>query len=155
MSGTSMAAPHVSGAAAVLASTGEYTPAEIKSTLVAKGNTGYTLEADDPDGIQEPLLDLSNMTVFAPKMVSSESPIQITNALGYTESGYQYTELTWTDSGLETEIYRDGVEVWLAVAGETTCIDGTGEKGAGMHFYWVCQTDIQTICSNVVIVDTY
>ena len=157
MSGTSMAAPHVSGAAAILASTGEYAPAEIKSALLAAGNTGYTLEEDDPDGIQEPLLDLSNMTVFAPKMVSSESPIQITNALGYTDSGYQYTDLTWdgTNLTLNTDIYRDGKSVWLAAAGETTYTDGTGEKGAGMHYYWVCQTGRQTICSGVVMVDTY
>ena len=42
MSGTSMAAPHVSGAAAILASTGDYTPAEIKSILDETGNEGYT-----------------------------------------------------------------------------------------------------------------
>ena len=157
MSGTSMAAPHVSGAAAVLASTGEYTPAEIKSTLVAEGNTGYTLEEDDPDGIQEPLLDLSNMTFFAPKMVSSESPIQITNALGYTDSGYQKTDLEWTGTSEEfgTDIYRDGAWVHQVDAGTTAYTDETGEKGSGMHFYWVCQTGSQTICSNVVMVDTY
>jgi subtilisin family serine protease len=158
MSGTSMAAPLVSGAAAILASTGEYsTPAEIKLTLQETGNKGYTMEEDDPDGIQESLLGLSNMTVFAPKMVSSEPPIQITNALGYTDSGYQYTDLTWggTNLTLNTDIYRDGESVWLAAAGETTYTDGTGEKGTGMHFYWVCQTGSQTVCSNVVMVDTY
>jgi subtilisin family serine protease len=154
MSGTSMAAPHVSGAAAVLASTGKYTPAEIKSILVEEGNLGYEPEEDMLDGIKERLLDLSNMTVFDPKMVSSEPPLHL-EAEGYTSSGQQYTDLTWTDTGLETQIYRDGSWVDSAAAGEITYTDRTGEKGAGMHFYWVCQTGSQTICSNVVMVDTY
>ena len=60
MSGTSMAAPHVSGAAAILASTGDYTPAGIKSKLDGNGEHGLYDGRDDPDGIQEPLLDLSD-----------------------------------------------------------------------------------------------
>ena len=62
MSGTSMAAPHVAGAAAILASTGGYTPATIKSTLTFEGN--YLWVDNLPDGIREPLLDLSNESGF-------------------------------------------------------------------------------------------
>jgi len=155
MSGTSMAAPHVSGAAAILASTGEYTPAEIKSKLGETGNEGYTGD-EDRDGEKEPLLDLSRVGIFAPVMVLSDSPIDL-EANGYTVSGYQHTDLSWTGTNpdLDTVIYRDG-EYIDSVAGGVTFefpyTDEVGLRGAGMHFYWACQTDIQTICSNVVVV---
>lgn len=67
ISGTSMASPHVAGAAAILAS---YMPTNnradvfaIRSTLVSEGNFNWT--DDSGDGIKEPLLDLSDSNVFA------------------------------------------------------------------------------------------
>jgi subtilisin family serine protease len=151
-SGTSMATPHVSGAAAILASMADRTPAAIKAELTGAGN--YDWSDDSPDGIQEPLLDVSNVEVFDPRMIPSVSPIQLT-AVGYAISGYQHTSLTWTgtESALGTDIYRDGTYAGSAAAGETGYTDPVGEKGAGMHFYWVCQTGAeQTTCSNIVIV---
>lgn len=67
-SGTSMASPHVAGAAALLAASGSYTPSGIRSTLISEGNTGWT--DDSGDGIQEPLLDVSDATVFNPALVA-------------------------------------------------------------------------------------
>jgi subtilisin family serine protease len=151
-SGTSMATPHVSGAAAILASMADKTPAAIKTELTGAGNDNWVDDA--PDGIKEPLLDVSDEDVFAPSMIPSVSPIQLT-AVGYAIGGYQHTDLTWTDAdtGLVTDIYRDGDKVHSAAAGETEYTDPVGEKGAGMHFYWVCQTGAeQTTCSNIVIV---
>lgn len=68
ISGTSMASPHVAGAAAILAS--RFNPANrndvlaIRSTIVSEGNFNWT--DDSGDGIKEPLLDLSDTTIFAP-----------------------------------------------------------------------------------------
>ncbi|MDX1624032.1 MAG: S8 family serine peptidase [Gemmatimonadota bacterium] len=67
-SGTSMASPHVAGAAALLAASGTTDPATIRSTLVSTGNLDWT--DDSGDGIQEPLLDVSDATVFDPATVA-------------------------------------------------------------------------------------
>ena len=69
MSGTSMASPHVAGAAALLASVSKPTSRSqalaIRSTIAQKGNSGWT--DDGPDGQREPLLDVSS---FVPVLVA-------------------------------------------------------------------------------------
>ena len=97
-SGTSMAAPHVAGAAALLASVRHPANgadvAAIKSTLIANGN--YDWIDTSGDGIQEPLLDLSNQAVFAPAMVAgSEAPAG--PSASFTHS-CTYLSCTFTDT---------------------------------------------------------
>jgi subtilisin family serine protease len=70
ISGTSMASPHVAGAAAVIiATSGKPTTRtgvlNVRSTLINTGNYNWT--DDSGDGIKEPLLDMSNTTVYNPK----------------------------------------------------------------------------------------
>ena len=63
LSGTSMSAPHVTGAAALLTvERSDLTPDGVQAELVRRGTYDYTWESattwtgGDPDGIKEPLL---------------------------------------------------------------------------------------------------
>lgn len=60
-SGTSMASPHVAGGAALVkAANPGYSPAQVGSALRSSGSYNWNA-ADDPDGIKEPLLDISGL----------------------------------------------------------------------------------------------
>ena len=59
ISGTSMASPHVAGGAALYkANNPTATPAQVKAALRSAGTTNWN-NSDDPDGIKEPLLNVS------------------------------------------------------------------------------------------------
>jgi subtilisin len=58
ISGTSMASPHVAGTAALYtANNPTASPAQVKSALQSAGNLNWTWPSQDPDGIQERLIN--------------------------------------------------------------------------------------------------
>jgi subtilisin len=149
-SGTSMAAPHVTGAAALLASTGLYaSPAYIKAQLLASGNLDWIDDA--PDGIQEPLLDVSDTDVFAPVMISTNFPISL-SILGYKVTAKQVADLSWSSAiGDFVDIYRDGVFM-LTTLNNGFYTDNIGIKGSGFHSYRICEEASTSICSPTVVI---
>jgi PKD repeat protein len=67
-----MASPHVAGALALLASANNPGDATDVTSLYnqVKGAGNFVWTDDSPDGITEPLLDVSNTTLFAPVLVA-------------------------------------------------------------------------------------
>lgn len=61
ISGTSMASPHVAGAAALYKSANPTaTPANVKAALIGSGSNDWD-SSQDPDGLKEPLLDITGL----------------------------------------------------------------------------------------------
>jgi subtilisin family serine protease len=109
-SGTSMAAPHVAGSAAVLAiqmpTTSKADVEAIRNTLRSTGNFGWTDTSGD--GIQEPLLDVSSNTfsVLPPACDSlSQSRIKIGDMNGDGKADiFRFTEVP--DAIGEAQVWR-------------------------------------------------
>jgi subtilisin family serine protease len=173
ISGTSMASPHVAGAAALLRASGVGTPAQVRTTLLARGNFIWT--DDSGDGVTEPLLDVSSATTFEPVMVAGAPPAPgetpppdetpppettppeaITlSATPYKVKGVQHVTLLWSGATSATvDVYRDGDTIAPSVPSDVsgaTYDDNIGEKGGGSYVYRVCEATTST-CSGAVTV---
>ena len=156
ISGTSMASPHAAGAAALLAATGTYTPDQVRDTLMKEGNSLWTDQSDD--GEKEPLLDVSDSAVFAPRTVSGtdgggstepppgDTAISLT-ATGSKSKGVQQADLAWTGgTSTSVDVHRNDVKV-ATTANDGDYTDAIGQKGGGTYTYKVCEAGTAT-CSN-------
>jgi subtilisin family serine protease len=90
INGTSMAAPHVAGALSLLASNGfARTYAGVSglyATVLAEGSSDWV--DDSGDGVAEPLLAVSDATVFAPRFVGEQPPnVAPTASFSYSCTG--------------------------------------------------------------------
>lgn len=160
MNGTSMAAPHVAGVAAlVLSSYATYTPAQVRNVLVS----GATTDIVKSQGTGSPNLLLTNLftadtsspppadTTTPPKDTVTTPPVA-TPALAVTrqvQRNSNNAKLAWSGvSGSSTEVWRNGVRVL------TTANDGNHDDkklARGTYSYRVCTVGA-TACSPTVSV---
>lgn len=146
-SGTSMASPHAAGAAALLASMSKPTD---KTQALAVGTTlrnagNYNWTDDSGDGIKEPLLDVSNTTVFNPVLVAGTG-----GGGGGGGGGGEQGTMTASVSGSATGTNRN----WTATA-TATVLDQNSQPlgGAVVTATWnggaaaTCTTGTNGTCS--------
>jgi subtilisin family serine protease len=146
-SGTSMASPHVAGAAAVLATIsnpGSKKDVEtIRETLIKAGNTGWL--DNSGDGVLEPLLDVSNEATFAltraPK-VSTEIATSIkakeatlNGAInpGGLSTSYRFEYGKTTSYGTSVPVPNENVGSGTKTIGKSKTISGL-EESTTYHF---------------------
>jgi subtilisin family serine protease len=131
--GTSMASPHVAGAAAILASKANPEDLEdveaIRETIVSEGSAGWT--DTSPDGVKEPLLDVADEVSFdAHDGVVLTQPATIASA---------------SEATLHGEVNAGGLETSYRFEYGTTTSYGTkvpkpdGAAGAGSEYGVVSQ----------------
>jgi subtilisin family serine protease len=147
ISGTSMATPHVAGAAALyLSEHSGASPSQVKSELQKAGNFNW-LNSGDPDGSHETLLNVDALSGEVPPPPPPPSGSFTLQASGYKVKGRQQVDLTWAGANAEVDVFRNGTVVSRATPNDGAYTDAIGIKGGGSYTYKVCETGT-ALCSN-------
>jgi subtilisin family serine protease len=161
ISGTSMASPHVAGAAALyLQGNPSASPATVRNALVNNGTTGKVTSAGtgSPNvllytgfigGGTNPTPTPTPNPTPTPEPTPTPTPSGINLSVTVSKvRGNSTANLSWTGTSGPTDVKRGGSTI--ATVGGTTYADFIG-KGGGTRTYQVCNAGTTT-CSNLVTV---
>ncbi len=156
-SGTSMASPYVAGAAAILASqsnpNSQAGVEAIRDTIVETGNLDWREDVPSPDGVQEPLLDVSDEEVFdaaVPPAVATEAAGSVSghsavlkasvNPNGFVTS-YQFEYGATTSYGTKIPVAAESVGSGISPVAVAKSIEGL-EPATTYHYRITASSEI-------------
>ncbi|MGH9008547.1 MAG: S8 family serine peptidase, partial [Acidimicrobiia bacterium] len=150
ISGTSMATPHVAGAAALYRSEhAGSSPSQVKAGLQNAGNLNW-ITSSDRDTSPERLLNVAASDSGTPPP-PPPGGIQL-SARGYKIKGRQHVDLTWSGTTVQSvDVYRNG-SLRMRIANDGAQTDAIGAKGGGTYTYRICEAGATTACSNTATV---
>jgi subtilisin family serine protease len=143
LSGTSMASPHVAGAAALhLEGAPAATPADVRSALWGALTTGVVTSSNT---VANHLLYVGPAGGGTTPLTPPPSAITL-NASGSKVKGVQRVNLSWSGATTASvDVWRNGVKA-TTTANDGAHTDSLG-KGTGSYTYKVCEAGTTT-CSN-------
>jgi subtilisin family serine protease len=147
ISGTSMAAPHVAGAAALyLQANPGATPLQVRDALYAATTKGIVTSSSTAN----------NHLLYTVFDGGSEPPppppagISLT-ANGYKVKGAQQVDLSWSGAAsTSVDVFRGTAKV-ATTANDGAYTDAIGSKGGGSYVYRVCEAGTTTCSGNVTV----
>jgi subtilisin family serine protease len=152
ISGTSMAAPHVAGVAALfLQGSPTAIPARVAAAIVEGATKGVVTSSSTANN--HLLFSLLEVTEGPGDPPPGEDPppapsVTLT-AHGYKVRGVQHADLAWSGTS-SAEIFRDGARI-ASVGAASSYTDNIGRNGGGAYVYRVCEAGTQTCSADVTV----
>jgi len=160
-SGTSMASPHVAGAAALFLQNKPNATAQDIYDLISQNSTKNKITKSGRGTVNNHLLYTNPSSVLDPDPEDPDSdpdpdPDPAITLTATSRKVKGLVEVTLTYSGInpasKVDIYRNGTILIAGVSNTGSYLDGTGLRGGGTLTYRVCEAASSSNCSETVTV---
>ena len=147
ISGTSMASPHVAGAAALYLQTNpSASSSAVNSAIISNATTNV---------VTSPGTGSPNRLLYTLDGAQPPPPSGFTlTAVGYKVKGVQAADVAWSGASGNVNVFRGTTNVGANRPAQGSLTDNIGVKGGGMSYtYKACLVSAPSTCSNTVTVN--